>query len=1146
MLRSWLRSLTRRRYPVRRPSRPVAKPRSRLCLETLEEREVPATGFLLSGFPLAATAGVVGNLSVVAVNSDGSPDTAYSGRVHFGSSDPRAILPADTTLSGGGGDFSVAFRTAGTQTLTVTDTANATITGSLGAATSGTGFTQPPNPSGGLIASSWLNPEGSDSDIYSYDNFTLPSNQSVTAINWRGGYIYNAMFSRANDFTITFFDSILNGAEPLVNNPQLPETYLAKYRVGGNAGETYAGTFGGAAMYDYAYTLGTPFQATGGHTYWVRIEAEQVGYPDWGIAVGTGGNGQHYQFSTGAAQFSYRSGDEAFTLIATGTPGVIVSPDVTAQFVVTGVPASVTAGSVVNYTVTANDAYGNVTPGYTGTVHFASSDPQAVLPLDYYFSSGNKGRQSFTATFGTAGPQSLTVTDLYNGAIGVSQTDFTVNPAAAVGLSFVDFPATVPAGVPQSFTVAAVDAYGNVATGYRGTVGFASSDAQAVLPPSYQFLAGDQGQQTFTATLNTPGVQSFTVADTVNAAISGSVFTAGQTARFDFDSPGLHATMGMPSTLTVNGVTASFSSPNAWLSGGFSLQSASTTFYHLSQFSGNYLYPNSVYNPNLAIAFDQPISSLTFTYATADFGQNETPTTVEVIAYQGSTVVGSASSHGIFYMGDTMPQGTLTFDGAGQTFDRVLIQIPYAPLAASDMLIDNVVVTTPNVDGAVVTTGVPALSVPILQVGGDVFTYDGTAHTASASAVGLDGVSPVSGSFVLTYNGFDTPPTDAGVYHVVATFTSSDPNYDNATATGTMFIDPAMPAMTLSGGGAFTYDGAAHAATAAVLGLDGVTPVNGSLTLTYNGLATAPVAAGTYIVLATFTSADTNYADTTASDTIVIDPAKPVVTVSGGTFTYDGLGHSASASVLGVDGVTPVSGSLTLTYNGASAIPIAAGTYTVLARFVSSDPNYADASATSSITINAATPVFSNLSPPTIAAGTNSVTLSGHLAAGAVFPTGSSVSITLNGVTQQATVDASGNFSASFASSTLSAGSYTITYAFAGDGTNFLVATNGSSTLTVSPVSSAPKVITQPISQTAIAGNSVTFTAAASGSPAPTVQWQVSTNHGKTWTNLAGATGTTLTFTTSTKQSSYQYRAVFTNVAGTAITQVATLTVKRK
>ena len=90
----------------------------------------------------------------------------------------------------------------------------------------------------------------------------------------------------------------------------------------------------------------------------------------------------------------------------------------------------------------------------------------------------------------------------------------------------------------------------------------------------------------------------------------------------------------------------------------------------------------------------------------------------------------------------------------------------------------------------------------------------------------------------------------------------------------------------------------------------------------------------------------------------------------------------------------------------------------------------------------------------------------------------------------------------------------------------------------------APAVSSNPVNQTINAGQSVSFTAAATGNPAPTVQWQVSTNGGTTFTNIAGATGTTLTLTNVTAvMNANRYRAVFTNSVGTATTTAATLTV---
>ncbi|HEX6834361.1 MAG TPA: immunoglobulin domain-containing protein, partial [Rudaea sp.] len=108
------------------------------------------------------------------------------------------------------------------------------------------------------------------------------------------------------------------------------------------------------------------------------------------------------------------------------------------------------------------------------------------------------------------------------------------------------------------------------------------------------------------------------------------------------------------------------------------------------------------------------------------------------------------------------------------------------------------------------------------------------------------------------------------------------------------------------------------------------------------------------------------------------------------------------------------------------------------------------------------------------------------------------------------------------------------------------VFTNSSGTATTTAASLtvhySPSVTTNPTSQSLLAGNTASFTAAAGGNPAPTVQWQQSTNGGTTFTNIAGATSTTLSFTATLAQNGYEYRAVFSNSLGTATTIAATLT----
>jgi alpha-tubulin suppressor-like RCC1 family protein len=96
----------------------------------------------------------------------------------------------------------------------------------------------------------------------------------------------------------------------------------------------------------------------------------------------------------------------------------------------------------------------------------------------------------------------------------------------------------------------------------------------------------------------------------------------------------------------------------------------------------------------------------------------------------------------------------------------------------------------------------------------------------------------------------------------------------------------------------------------------------------------------------------------------------------------------------------------------------------------------------------------------------------------------------------------------------------------------------------VNAPNAAPTVTTQPISLTVTAGQSATFTAAASGFPTPTVQWQVSTDHGVTFSPVSGATTDTLTIASTTAaENGNEYEAVFTNGSGSATSNPATLTV---
>jgi hypothetical protein len=182
-------------------------------------------------------------------------------------------------------------------------------------------------------------------------------------------------------------------------------------------------------------------------------------------------------------------------------------------------PPTATAGTAFQFTVEAQDQFGNTDTGYAGRVHFSSSDTSTgvVLPADATLANG---QGTFSATLTKAGAQTITGTDVAQASI-TGNFAITVQAAAASTL-VLDTPASVAAGQTFPVTVTLRDAFGNVATGYQGTVGFATDDPlpTVVLPADYTFTAADAGSHSFSVRLWTMGNRTLTAADKAKAALS--------------------------------------------------------------------------------------------------------------------------------------------------------------------------------------------------------------------------------------------------------------------------------------------------------------------------------------------------------------------------------------------------------------------------------------------------------------------------------------------------------------------------------------------------------------------------------------------------------------------------------------------------
>ncbi len=164
-----------------------------------------------------------------------------------------------------------------------------------------------------------------------------------------------------------------------------------------------------------------------------------------------------------------------------------------------------TAGTSFSLTVTAQSSSGATDTGYTGTIHFTSGDVQAGLPANYTFTPADLGTFTFTVTLETAGSQSIIATDSTTAAITGTLSGINVSPAVASKFALSGLSSTTTAGVSQTVTVTAEDPYGNVATGYAGTVQFTSSDPQAGLPANDTFTTALKGAQSSHSRSRQPG-----------------------------------------------------------------------------------------------------------------------------------------------------------------------------------------------------------------------------------------------------------------------------------------------------------------------------------------------------------------------------------------------------------------------------------------------------------------------------------------------------------------------------------------------------------------------------------------------------------------------------------------------------------------
>ncbi|MBX3737952.1 MAG: immunoglobulin domain-containing protein [Candidatus Didemnitutus sp.] len=641
------------------------------------------------------------------------------------------------------------------------------------------------------------------------------------------------------------------------------------------------------------------------------------------------------------------------TVPADGATGVAQNTSITVNF---SQPVSVGSGwftiaSATNGTVAATVTGGPTTFTLTPPVSFPAGD-------------------SVTVTI-----NANQVTDLASGTLHPAAnyvTSFSTSLPIAPAITTQPVAQTVAVGDTASFTVAAS---GSSPLTYQwrrnGTPITGNPTATSAILTLANVQPGDAGNYDVVVTNSVSSVASNVAALTVTAVAPGAVYwdftTATPTSGLPADVSGGLVTQNNNNGTTTMLTTTSVSSGYTGASGTFNA-GAAARIGALNQGAGGSAYFEFTFTPD---------AGKQLLVTALSFGTRSTSTGPQAYAIY-SSVDGYAAPIG---SGTLLNNSTWTLQSPALTAVTGAANAPVtfriygyggtgSPGAGTaNWRIDDLKVTVATLLVPVAPTIVASPAAQTVTVG-DSATFsvlaDGTGPLHYQWRKNGNAIAGASAS-TLTLSGVLTDA--AGSYDVVV---SNDVGFATSAA-ATLTVNKAAASVTL-GDLAQTFNGAAHAASATTA------PAGLTVAFTYDGSAAAPVNAGSYAVVATID--DANYTGT-ASGTLVISPAAASVSLGDLTHVYSGGGKSATVTT------APGGIAVSVTYDGAAALPVNAGHYAVVATVI--DPNFTAATASGTLTIDPA--------PASITLGDLTATYSGatHAASVTTSPAGLSTVITYNG-----------------------------------------------------------------------------------------------------------------------------------------------------
>ena len=771
----------------------------------------------------------------------------------------------------------------------------------------------------------------------------------------------------------------------------------------------------------------------------------------------------------------------------------------------------------------------------TTAIPTAALSETGSLPTGITFVDNGDGSATIAGTSSTTG--SFPITIIASNGIGTNGTQsFTLIVGKAP---------TISSGASTTFTVGTAGTFSVTTTGFPAP----SLSESGALPSGVTFTDNHNGTATLAGTpaansggsypftitasngIGTNATQSFTL--TVNQApviTSGSsvTFTINTAGTFTVTSsgnpkPALSETGALPTGVTFvdnhNGTATLAGTPT--VSGAFPITIT----------ANNGVSPNGTQSFTLTVAQAPAVSSAAATTLTVGTAGTFSVTTTGFPAPSLSET--GALPGGVTFTDNHNGTATLAGTPAAGTGKVYSLTITATNLAGTNNQTFSL-----TVDQAPAITSASSASFSAGAAG----TFTVTTSGFPAPALSESGSLPTGVTFVDNHNG---TATLAGTTSTQGSFpisiTANNGVSPNGTQSFTLTVNTA-PAFTSANNATFTV-GTAGTFTVAALGTPvpsfgetGALPSGVTFTDNHNGTATlaGTPAAGTGKVYSLTITATNTSGSTNQSFTLTVDQAPAVTSASSTTFT---TGASASFTVMATGVPTPAlseSGALpsgvTFVDNGNGTATLSgtpasnsAGSYPLT--ITANNGITPNATQSFTLTVNSA-PIFSSGSSTTFTvgtAGTFTVTASGSPTFSVVGTLPSGVTLTDN---HNGTATLAGNPAAN------TGGVYNFTI----KAQNASGTTSQNFTLTVNQ---APSITTSNTTTFAV-GQFSTFSASASGYPAPTLSESGALPSGVTFTPATGAfSGTPATGTAG----SYPITFTGSNGIGTDATQNFTLVV---